>query len=105
MSAIIQKRYTTFAEFYPVYLTEHTNRICRELHFVGSTLALVCMATALLTGNGWWVLGGLLCAYGFATIGHVWFEKNQPASSRQTVYAFMGNWVMYWQMLTGQTSF
>lgn len=105
MSTITQKKYETFAEFYPAYLSEHANRVCRELHFAGSTLALVCLATALLTGSLWWVLGALLCGYGFAWVGHFWFEKNQPASFRQPIYSFIGDWVMYWQMLTGQASF
>jgi len=26
----------SFAEFYPYYLGEHANRICRRLHFIGS---------------------------------------------------------------------
>jgi len=32
-------------------------------------------------------------------------EKNQPATFRHPFYSFMGDWVMYWQMLTGQVSF
>jgi hypothetical protein len=33
------------------------------------------------------------------------FEKNQPATFKHPLYSFMGDWVMYWQMLTGQASF
>ncbi|EFA86296.1 hypothetical protein PPL_00084 [Heterostelium album PN500] len=33
--------YTTFEDFYPFYLKEHTNRTNRRLHFVGTTLALL----------------------------------------------------------------
>ena len=40
-SAVDPKSMKTFAEFYPFYLSEHSNRTCRRLHFVGSTLALV----------------------------------------------------------------
>jgi hypothetical protein len=28
--------FANFAEFYPFYLSEHRNRICRRLHFIGS---------------------------------------------------------------------
>ena len=28
----------SFAQFYPFYLSEHSNRTCRRLHFAGSTL-------------------------------------------------------------------
>jgi hypothetical protein len=29
-----------FPEFYPHYLAEHSNRTCRRLHFVGTSLGL-----------------------------------------------------------------
>lgn len=35
------KPYTTFEDFFPFYLTEHSNLVCRRLHFVGSTLVLL----------------------------------------------------------------
>lgn len=105
MSVITGKRYGTFAEFYPFYLTEHSNRTCHQLHFAGSTLALFSFAALVLTGNWWWLLVGLGCGYGFAWLGHFGFEKNRPASFRQPLYSFMGDWVMYWQMLSGQISF
>src|SRR5262249_55031251 len=34
------RRYRTFGEFYPFYLSEHSNRTCRRLHFVGTTIGL-----------------------------------------------------------------
>jgi hypothetical protein len=105
MSTITENRYQTFAEFYPVYLSEHSHRICRQLHFAGTTLSLFCLGALLLTGNFWWLLAGLACLYGFAWIGHFGFDKHQPVSLRHPLYSFKGDWVMYWQMLTGQISF
>jgi len=105
MSTLAKSEFASFAEFYPVYLAEHSNRTNRELHFVGSTLALLCLAALLLTGSLWWLLGALVSGYGFAWIGHFLVEKNQPATFRHPVYSFMGDWVMYWQMLTGTDSF
>jgi hypothetical protein len=105
MSTMVKKEFASFAEFYPTYLSEHVNRTCRELHFAGSTLALICLAGLLLTGNPWWLAGALAAGYGFAWIGHFAFEKNRPATFRHPLYSFMGDWVMYWQMLTGQASF
>ncbi len=37
----MEKEYKTFAEFYPFYLSEHSDSNCRRLHFVGSLLVLV----------------------------------------------------------------
>jgi hypothetical protein len=105
MTSVTRNKYQTFTEFYPFYLTEHSNRICRRSHFIGSTLALASLCLLALTGNFWWLLAGLACGYGFAWIGHFGFEKNRPASFKQPLYSFMGDWVMYWQMLTGRISF
>jgi hypothetical protein len=95
----------SFREFYPYYLGEHSNLVCRRLHFLGSTLALVCLALALLRGNPWWLLGALLSGYSFAWIGHFFFEKNRPATFRHPFYSFAGDWVMFRDMLSGRIRF
>lgn len=105
MPAILDKPFHDFAEFYPAYLAEHSHRVSRQLHFAGTTLALLCLAMLLLTGNLVWLLAALVVGYGFAWIGHYLYEPDQPASARHPLYAFIANWVMYWQMLTGQVSF
>ncbi|MBI3715230.1 MAG: DUF962 domain-containing protein [Betaproteobacteria bacterium] len=97
--------YRTFREFYPFYLSEHTHPTCRTLHFVGSILVLLILATGLLTGNAWWFAGIPLAGYGFAWLGHFAFEKNRPASFTQPFYSFAGDWVMFYELLTGKIPF
>jgi hypothetical protein len=99
------KRFDTFDAFYPFYLSEHSDRMTRRLHFTGSALALACLVMLVVTFNPWWLLVGLLCGYGFAWIGHYVFEKNQPASFKQPLFSFMGDWKMFWQILTGKIPF
>ena len=103
--AVDPRTFQSFAEFYPFYLSEHSNSTCRRLHFVGSTLSLACLAMLVATGNAWWFLAGLLCGYGFAWIGHFGFEKNKPASFKRPLYSFMGDWVMYKDLWTGKIRF
>src|SRR5688572_8849831 len=50
------RKYQSFAEFYPFYLSEHGDRTCRRLHFVGSSLALICLVLLVWTRNPWWLL-------------------------------------------------
>jgi hypothetical protein len=95
-------RHATFREFYPFYLSEHANRTCRRLHFVGSSVALGCLVALAVTRNPWWLLAGLAAGYAFAWIGHFAFEKNRPASFRQPLFSFMGDWVMFKDILTGR---
>lgn len=99
------QKFTTFAEFFPFYLGEHQNRVCRTLHFVGTSLALGCLIQLALTRNPAWLIAGLLMGYAFAWVGHFVFEKNKPASFKQPLYSFMGDWVMWWGLLTGKLPF
>ena len=94
-----------FEEFYPLYLGEHANRLCRRMHFIGSTLVLLVLFEAILTGDLRWLLGMPIAGYGFAWIGHFVFEKNRPATFRHPLYSLIGDWVMYKDMLLGRLSF
>lgn len=96
------RSFKSFAEFYPFYLTEHSNRTCRRLHFAGSSLTLVCLAALLLTRSPLWLPAALLCGYGFAWVGHFGFEKNRPASFKRPLYSFMGDWTMYRDIWAGK---
>jgi hypothetical protein len=98
-------KYRSFVEFYPFYLSEHAARTTRRLHFLGSMLGLICVALVLVTGNAWWLLIGLLIGYGLAWFAHFVFEKNRPATFRQPLYSFMGDWRMFWDILTGRIVF
>jgi hypothetical protein len=97
--------FDSFEAFYPFYLQEHSDRTCRRLHFVGSSLALTCLAMMVITGKPQYFVYGLLCGYGCAWMGHFGFEKNKPASFKRPLYSFMGDWVMYKDMWTGKIKF
>ena len=94
--------FASFREFYPFYLGEHSDRRCRQLHFIGSTLVLVVIALALFTGRWAWLWLAPVAGYGFAWVGHFAFEKNRPATFRHPLYSLMGDWVMYWDVLRGK---
>ncbi len=85
-----------------MYLSKHGNRTCRRLHFVGSSVGLLCLLQALASLNFWWLLAGLLAGYGFAWTGHFFFEKNRPATFTHPLYSFVGDWVMWKDMLTSK---
>lgn len=95
-------KYSSFREFYPFYLSEHANRTCRRLHFVGTSLGLICLILALATFNAWWIPAGLVTGYAFAWVGHFFFEHNRPATFSHPFYSFVGDWVMWSQILRGK---
>lgn len=98
-------RIQTFAEFYPFYLGEHANRICRRLHFIGSSIALMLLLGALVTGDGRLLALALLQGYAFAWVGHFFFEHNRPATFKYPLFSFIGDWRMWWDMLRGRIAF
>jgi len=96
--------FTSFKAFYPFYLNEHRDGTCRTLHFIGSWLVLGVIAAAIVTGN-WAILSAIpLVGYGFAWVGHFFFEKNRPATFKHPIYSLIGDWVMFKDILTGKIS-
>ena len=95
-------RYRSFREFYPFYLGEHANPVCRRLHFIGSWGVLALVAVAIVQRNAWWLLAALVCGYAFAWVGHFFFEHNRPATFRHPIYSLMGDWVMFVDILRGR---
>ena len=68
----------SFEEFWPYYVSQHRNKTCRQLHFVGTTIAMGCVAV-----SPWYppaLIAAPIAGYGFAWVGHFMFEKNKPAS-------------------------
>ncbi|MCP4915138.1 MAG: DUF962 domain-containing protein [Oligoflexia bacterium] len=96
----MKKEFTSFKEFYPYYLEEHSNIVCRVLHYIGTTLVLLVLGYSIFTAQYKFIALAPLCGYGFAWIGHFFFEKNKPATFKYPLYSFMGDWVMYFEMLT-----
>ena len=66
------------------------NRTSRRLHFIGSCGVLGCWRSRSCSGNRVVAAGALLCGYGFAWVGHFFFEKNRPATFKHPFYSFVG---------------
>ncbi|WP_417358661.1 Mpo1-like protein [Gallaecimonas pentaromativorans] len=101
----MQSKYQSFKDFYPFYLEQHRNQTCRQLHFWGSTVVVLLVLAAAVIEQ-WWYLGLTpVAGYGFAWVGHFFFEKNRPATFSHPLYSLMGDWVMYKDMLVGKLPF
>lgn len=104
MSESIQK-FESFAEFYPFYLSEHSNLTCRRLHYFGSLTVLAVLGYAVLSGQLMWLWVLPVVGYGPAWVGHFFFEHNKPATFKYPFYSFAGDWMMLKDMLTGKIKF
>ncbi len=40
--------------------------------------------------------------YGFAWVGHAFFEKNKPATFTYPFYSLASDFLMFWDILTGR---
>lgn len=95
-------QYDSFAAFYPYYLSQHSDRNCRRLHFVGTGGVIALAGLALATLNPWLLLLLPLVGYGCAWIGHFAFEKNKPAAFGHPLWSLRGDFLMFWQILSGR---
>lgn len=101
----MSKKYNNFSEFYPFYLSQHANKTCRRLHFVGSCSIILLMTSVAVSGylSLLWFIP--VIGYGFAWVGHFIFEKNRPATFTYPIYSLIGDWVMFKDMLIGKIKF
>ena len=99
------ERYQSFRTFYPYYIHEHSNRTCRRFHIVGSALVIGVVLTAALTRDARWLLAMPVVGYGFAWVGHFFFEKNRPATFRYPLWSLMGDWRMFFETVSGKRKF
>ncbi|AXT50847.1 DUF962 domain-containing protein [Aquimarina sp. BL5] len=97
-------RIKTYSEFYKFYLTEHRNRTSRTLHFVGTFLVFVIIAIAIYYSWSWkWFLVPVV-GYGFAWVGHAFFEKNKPATFKYPLWSLISDFKLFFEILLGKRS-
>jgi len=90
----------SFSEFWPFYVRAHSRPRTRLLHAVGSILALICIALAIVK-SAWWLLAAPLIGYSFAWYAHFFVEHNKPATFGHPFYSLAADYVMLWKILTG----
>ena len=99
------QEYKSFKEFYPYYLSEHQNIISRRLHVIG-TFSTILLLIFIILNKSWNLLILLpICGYGFAWVGHFFFEKNKPATFKYPRWSLMGDFVMFKDILVGNIKF
>ena len=99
---ISKPKFNSFIEFYPFYLSEHSKKTTKILHVIGSLGVIVLVINSIYLSKWSLLYYAPLCGYGFAWIGHFFFEKNRPATFSYPLYSFLGDWVMLKDILIGK---
>jgi hypothetical protein len=100
-----EKRFTSLKEFYPFYLTEHRNFTSRILHFIGTGLLLLSLFTGVLFHDWRFIVAIPFIGYGFAWVGHFFFEKNKPATFQYPLYSLASDFILFWELLNAKQPF
>ncbi|MFK5879852.1 MAG: DUF962 domain-containing protein [Flavobacteriaceae bacterium] len=97
-----KERIQTYPEFYKYYLSEHSNKTCRLLHVIGTTIVFALAITAIYHRLPILFLYVPLAGYGFAWVGHFFFEKNKPATFKYPLWSLKSDFKMYFDIFSGK---
>ncbi len=89
----------TFKEFWPYYLNEHSNKINRRLHFVGTAIIHVLFVYVVFTSKFKILWFAPLVGYSFAWVGHFLIEKNRPATIQYPIWSLIADFKMFYLMM------
>ena len=89
------KDFQSLQEFYPYYLTEHLDSTNRTLHFIGTTFVIMIGVYSILMQQFGTFFYVPLFGYGFAWVGHFFFEKNKPATFKYPFWSLISDFIMY----------
>ena len=98
----MEKRYTNFKDFYPYYLSEHSHKTTKLLHFIGTSISLYFLFNFFRTFDFVYIILSLLSGYGFAWVSHFFIEKNKPATFKYPFYSFIGDHLMFVEIIMGK---
>jgi hypothetical protein len=97
-----QPRLASYDEFWRFYLREHARPATRGLHYVGTSLTVLCLLAAIVTANPWFLLAMIVLGYAPAWLGHFTVERNRPATFRYPVWSLISDFRLYAVWISGR---
>jgi hypothetical protein len=96
------REFATIDAFYPYYLAQHRNNVCRRLHHLGTAGEYACLALFARSFDPRWLAAAELWAYACAWAGHYFFEENTPATFSWPVWSYRCDHRMFRDTLRGR---
>ena len=97
----MEKKYKNFKDFYPYYISEHSHKTTKLLHFIGTTFSLYFLINFFLSFEIKFIFFSLISGYGFAWVAHFFVDKNKPATFTYPLYSFVDDHLLYIDILRG----
>jgi hypothetical protein len=94
--------FADYDAFWLYYLTAHRRPATRLMHYCGTSLGVLCLAAAALTGDWRLVVAAPLVGYAFAWVGHFALEGNRPATFGHPFWSFFSDFRMLALAVSGR---
>ena len=94
--------FDSFDDFYPFYLSQHSKRGTRLMHFAGTALGAAIGIKALAIGPRREIIAAPIVSYGCAWLSHFLIEHNKPATWGEPLYSLRGDLTMLYEMARGR---
>ncbi|MGZ5188312.1 MAG: Mpo1-like protein [Kaistella sp.] len=101
----MSERIKNFKEFYPYYLSQHSKKLTRMLHFLGTLLMFAVIVFVLQSGKERFLWYLPIFGLGISALSHYIFEKNKPTSFQYPVFTLIGDFKMFFELLIGKEKF
>lgn len=92
---------TSYADFWPYYLSEHARPQTRMLHYLGTAMTFGFAGVATVAGGWWWLLVPL-AGYGMAWPAHFLVERNRPATFTYPLWSLVSDYRMFFLAISGR---
>jgi hypothetical protein len=96
------RRFASYSEFWAFYLSQHSRRGTRALHYAGTVGALALVAFALAAREWAMLPVAVVAGYGLAWIGHFAVERNLPATFGHPLWSLISDLRMLGLAATGR---
>ena len=96
------REFSSFEDFYPWYVGQHSRRATRWFHFAGTHLGASAAVVGVARRRPGLIAAFPVISYSFAWFSHFVMEKNNPASFGHPLWSLRGDMRMLSMMWQGR---